>query len=67
VDGFLARNYPGREQEMFDKLAATQPIGRMGEPREVAQLAVFLASDDASFITGTCVGIDGGFVHCKTN
>ncbi len=65
VDGFLAKNYPGKEQEMFEKLSATQPIGRMGKPVEIAQLALFLASDDAAFITGTCVDIDGGFVNCK--
>jgi 2-keto-3-deoxy-L-fuconate dehydrogenase len=67
VDGFLARNYPGHEREMFEKLASTQPIGRMAEPVEVAETAVFLASDAAAFITGTCVNVDGGFVHCKTN
>jgi 2-keto-3-deoxy-L-fuconate dehydrogenase len=62
VDGFLAKNYPGKEAEMFEKLSKTQPIGRMGEPDEVASLALYLASDEASFITGTCYPIDGGFV-----
>jgi NAD(P)-dependent dehydrogenase (short-subunit alcohol dehydrogenase family) len=52
VDGYLKKNYPGREQKMFEKLAQTQPIGRMGEPDEVASLALFLCSDAASFITG---------------
>ncbi|MBT28630.1 MAG: short-chain dehydrogenase [Thalassobius sp.] len=62
VDGFLAKNYPGKEQEMFDKLAATQPIGRMGKPEEVAALALYLCSDEASFITGSFYPIDGGFI-----
>lgn len=62
VDGFLAKNYPGKEQEMFEKLSATQPIGRMGKPEEVARLAVFLCSDEAGFITGCDYPIDGGFV-----
>ncbi len=62
VDGFLAKNYPGKEAEMFEKLSKTQPIGRMGEPDEVAALALYLASDEASFITGTCYPIDGGFI-----
>src|SRR5262249_53735794 len=53
VDDYLSRNYPGREREMYQKLAATQPIGRMGEPEEVASLALFLCSDAAAFITGT--------------
>ena len=65
VDGFLAKSYPGREAEMFDKLSRTQPIGRMGEPMEIAELALFLCSDAASFITGSNYAIDGGFVSLK--
>jgi NAD(P)-dependent dehydrogenase (short-subunit alcohol dehydrogenase family) len=63
VDGFLARTYPGREAEIFAKLAATQPVGRMGRPDEVASLARYLASDEAAFITGTDYPIDGGFLR----
>jgi 2-keto-3-deoxy-L-fuconate dehydrogenase len=63
VDDYLHRNYPGREQEMYGKLAATQPIGRMGEPEEVASLALFLCSDAAAFITGTNYTLDGGFMN----
>jgi 2-keto-3-deoxy-L-fuconate dehydrogenase len=63
VDGYLAKNHPGREKEMFDKLAKTQPIGRMAEPDEVAALALFLCSDAASFITGVDYPIDGGFFN----
>lgn len=62
VDGFLAKNYPGKEEEMFARLSATQPIGRMGKPEEVASLALFLCSDEASFITGCDYLIDGGFL-----
>ena len=65
VDGFLARNYPGREAEVFEQLARTQPIGRMGKPSEVAELALFLCSDAASFITGSNYPIDGGFLTLK--
>jgi NAD(P)-dependent dehydrogenase (short-subunit alcohol dehydrogenase family) len=65
VDGYLAKNYPGREREMFDQLSRTQPIGRMGQPDEIAELALFLCSDAASFITGSNVPIDGGFVTLK--
>lgn len=61
VDGFLAKTYPGKEAEMFAKLAAGQPIGRMGEPSEVASLAAFLCSDEAAFITGSAYDLDGGF------
>ena len=63
VDGYLKNNYPGREREMYDKLAATQPIGRMGKPEEVASLALFLCSDAASFITGVDYPLDGGFMN----
>jgi NAD(P)-dependent dehydrogenase (short-subunit alcohol dehydrogenase family) len=62
VDGFLQKNFPGKEKEMFDKLSKTQPIGRMGTPEEIAHLALFLCSDEASFITGCDYLIDGGFV-----
>jgi NAD(P)-dependent dehydrogenase (short-subunit alcohol dehydrogenase family) len=60
VDGFIARNYPGREAEMFERLSKTQPIGRMGRPDEIAAAALFLCSDEASFITGTALPVDGG-------
>ncbi|WPP50170.1 SDR family NAD(P)-dependent oxidoreductase [Catalinimonas niigatensis] len=62
VDGFLKKNYPGRESEMFEKLSKTQPIGRMGKPEEIAYLALFLCSDEAGFITGCNYPIDGGFI-----
>ncbi len=63
VDGFIAKNYPGKEEEMFAKLSATQPIGRMAKPEEVAQLALFLCSDESGFITGSDYPIDGGFIR----
>jgi len=62
VDGFIRKNYPGKEDEMFDKLSKTQPIGRMGKPQEIADLVLFLCSDEAGFITGSNYPIDGGFV-----
>ena len=62
VDGFIAKNYPGQEMEMFDKLSKSQPIGRMAKPMEIAKLALFLCSDDAGFITGNDYPIDGGFI-----
>jgi 2-keto-3-deoxy-L-fuconate dehydrogenase len=61
VDGFLQKNYPGKEQEMFEKLSKTQPIGRMAKPEEIAALVLYLCSDEASFITGCDYPIDGGF------
>jgi NAD(P)-dependent dehydrogenase (short-subunit alcohol dehydrogenase family) len=62
VDGFLSKNYPGKEKEMFEKLSKTQPIGRMGTPDEMAALILYLCSDEASFVTGSDYPIDGGFI-----
>jgi len=62
VDGYLQKNFPGKEKEMFDKLSKTQPVGRMGKPEEIASLALYLCSDEAAFITGCDYLIDGGFV-----
>lgn len=66
VDDYLQKNYPGKEKEVFDQLAQTQPIGRMGTPEEIAALALYLCSDEASFITGTDYPIDGGFIKLNT-
>jgi 2-keto-3-deoxy-L-fuconate dehydrogenase len=63
VDNYLRKAYPGREPEMFAKLSQSQPIGRMAEPAEVASLALFLCSDESSFITGVDYPIDGGFFN----
>lgn len=60
VDGFIARTYPGQEKEMFVKLSAAQPVGRMGQPAEIAALVAFLVSPEAGFITGSAYDIDGG-------
>jgi 2-keto-3-deoxy-L-fuconate dehydrogenase len=65
VDDYLARNYPGREKEMYEKLAKSAPMGRMGKPEEVAALALFLCSDEASFITGVDYPLDGGFFNLR--
>lgn len=62
VDGFIAKNYPGKEEEMFEKLSKTQPIGRMAKPEEVAAMALYLCSDEAAFVTGNDYPIDGGFI-----
>jgi 2-keto-3-deoxy-L-fuconate dehydrogenase len=66
VDGFIAKNYPGKEVEMFDKLSKTQPIGRMGQPDEIAYLALYLCSEEAAFITGCDYPIDGGFTKLNS-
>ena len=60
VDAYLAKNYPGREAEKFAELSAAQPVGRMGSPREIAHLVLYLCSDEAAFVTGAAYDIDGG-------
>jgi 2-keto-3-deoxy-L-fuconate dehydrogenase len=65
VDDYLKKNYPGREREMFDELSKSQPVGRMAEPGEVAALALFLCSDEASFLTGADYPLDGGFFKLR--
>lgn len=62
VDGFIAKNYAGKEEEMFEKLSKSQPIGRMGKPDEIAALALYLCSEEAGFISGCDYPIDGGFI-----
>ncbi|MDR8390957.1 SDR family oxidoreductase [Aliifodinibius sp. S!AR15-10] len=66
VDGYLEDKYPGQEEEMFEQLSQTQPIGRMGKPEEIAALALYLCSDEAGFITGSNYSIDGGFTTLNT-
>ncbi len=67
VDNYLKSTYPDKEKEMFDKLSASQPIGRMGQAKEIAHLALYLCSDEAAFITGSFYPIDGGFLRLNTS
>ena len=67
VDGYLKNNFPDSIDQKFKELSETQPIGRMGKPQEVADLALYLCSDEASFITGTDFPIDGGFIRLNGN
>lgn len=66
VDGYLAKNYPDNRDEMFEKLSKVQPIGRMARPEEIAKLALYLCSDDASYITAQTYNIDGGYMNLRT-
>ena len=61
VEGYLARSYAGREDEIRQQLHARQPLGRMGKPDEIANAALYLASDESAFVTGSLLTIDGGW------
>ena len=61
VDGYLERNFPDTKDEVKAQLDARQPIGRMGRPVEIAHAALYLASDEAAFVTGSTLVIDGGW------
>ncbi len=65
VDGFVSQHYADRREEMFKQLSTYQPIGRMAQPEEVAALALFLCSDEASFVTGCAYPLDGGLVNLR--
>lgn len=54
------RNAPDVDEEELARYISTIPLGRLNEPEDIASAAVFLASDDAAMITGTCIEIDGG-------
>ena len=61
VEGYLEKFHKDNKEEMRAELRARQPIGRLGEPQEVASLVRYLASDEAAFVNGSCVTIDGGW------
>jgi len=59
--GMMATFMGGKvTQEMREKFVSTIPLGRMSQPKDIARAAVFLVSDDAEFITGVCMEVDGG-------
>jgi NAD(P)-dependent dehydrogenase (short-subunit alcohol dehydrogenase family) len=61
VEGYVERFHHDTREETIKELHARQPIGRMGRPDEVADLAVYMASDEAGFMTGSAVVLDGGW------
>ena len=61
--GFIQTDMVGTiPKEYLDQLKEKTPLGRMGQPEDIANAYLFLASDEASFITGTTLSVDGGLV-----
>ena len=62
IDTSMVGRLKERRPRMFEKIEAGEPIGRMGQPEEIAEAAVWLCSDAASFVTGHAMAVDGGIV-----
>ena len=60
VDAYLAKYHAGEEEATRVQLRARQPLGRLGQPDEIAYAMLYLASDEAAFVTGSALIIDGG-------
>ncbi|MBI5949441.1 MAG: glucose 1-dehydrogenase [Chloroflexi bacterium] len=58
----MVERFTGGTEEGKAAMAGLEPVGRMGTAEEVASLALYLASDESGFVTGTAIPIDGGFV-----
>ncbi|MGW5724062.1 SDR family NAD(P)-dependent oxidoreductase [Amycolatopsis sp. NPDC003865] len=58
--GLLGLAEPGAQQEMVERMAEAVPLGRLGDPSEIAAAALFLATDEASFVNGVEFFVDGG-------
>lgn len=61
VEGYIRRYHVGEEDETRKALHARQPIGRMGRPDDIAPMALYLASDEAGYVTGAQMVLDGGW------
>lgn len=61
VEGYVERFHSDTREETIKELHARQPVGRMGRPDEVADLAVYLAAEESAFMTGSAVVLDGGW------
>jgi 2-keto-3-deoxy-L-fuconate dehydrogenase len=61
VESYLEKYHKHEKEQVREQLNQRQPVGRLGKPMEIAQLALYLASDEASFVTGSIVTIDGGW------
>jgi len=61
VEGYLEKYHKHEKEAVREQLNQRQPIGRLGKPVEIAYMALYLASEEAAFVTGSVVPIDGGW------
>lgn len=61
VEGYLEKYHPHEKEKVRGELNQRQPIGRLGQPHEIAHLALYLASEEAAFVNGSVITIDGGW------
>jgi NAD(P)-dependent dehydrogenase (short-subunit alcohol dehydrogenase family) len=61
VEGYLEKYHKHEKDKVRQELNARQPVGRLGRPEEIANLAVYLASEEAAFVNGSVICIDGGW------
>jgi NAD(P)-dependent dehydrogenase (short-subunit alcohol dehydrogenase family) len=58
----VLRQQPQLADQIVEAITAREPVGRMGQPEEIAEAVIWLCSDAASFVTGVALAVDGGFV-----
>jgi NAD(P)-dependent dehydrogenase (short-subunit alcohol dehydrogenase family) len=61
VEGYLEKFHTRNKEETRAELRARQPVGRLGQPHEIASMVRYLASDEAAFVSGSVFTIDGGW------
>jgi NAD(P)-dependent dehydrogenase (short-subunit alcohol dehydrogenase family) len=61
VEGYLDKYHAHEKDKMIAELNARQPMGRMGKPEEIASMVRYICSDEAEFMTGSALTIDGGW------
>ena len=61
VEGYLEKYHSHEKDKVRAQVHARQPIGRMGKPEEIAHMVLYLCSDEAEFVTGSVISIDGGW------